>query len=129
MSVLHHAQSMTAYQQSQTEKRSQSIFQTAKDFVFCLHAGNRMANTCPKMHSCGTINPIWSDEEPPPDALIISNMLAYLVDWNNCRSQTLALEVMRCSLESEYDLIYKYLGPYQPQNCASAFCSTGYSWG
>ena len=83
-----------------------------------------MANTCPDMNSCGTIDPIWSDEEPPEDIWTMSTMNAYINGWSGCKSETITIQVMRCSLESDHDLIYRYTGPYYSSDCQTGFCGT-----
>ena len=81
-----------------------------------------MADTCPQPNSCGTRYPIWSDEEPPEEILTISTINAYTVSSGDCKSSTLAVEVMRCSLDTDDDIIYRFTGSYLHSSCEYAFC-------
>ena len=84
-----------------------------------------MLNTCPPMYSCGTIYPMWTDEEMPEDVLSAAtiNASAYAIGdpSSNCKHFTFQVEVMRCSLDTDYDLIYRYIRDYRSE-CLGAFC-------
>ena len=86
-----------------------------------IHTGRRMLNTCPPVLSCGTYHPIWTDEEAPADVFCIATINTYAVDPNECKKFTHEVQVMRCSLDTEYDLIYRFIGEYR-SSCARAFC-------
>ena len=88
-----------------------------------------MADTCPPIRSCGTSHPIWSDEDPPERILNITTVKAYIRNQSSCKHTTLIVEVMRCSQNTGYDLIYRYVGTYTDNDCKTAFCSMGFSFG
>ena len=80
-----------------------------------------MLNTCPPVKSCGTYNGIWTDEETPANVLSIATINAYGAGNGNCKKYPYKVQVMRCSLDTEYDLIYRYDGEYK-DTCFRAFC-------
>ena len=86
-----------------------------------------MLNTCPPSYSCGAIAPIWTDKEAPDDVLLPATITVYLSVYepgepsDYCKLLTSQVQVMRCSLDSDYDLIYRYIGDYEP-TCSLAFC-------
>ena len=87
-----------------------------------------MLDTCPPKYSCGTVFPIWIDKEAPEDVLSPATVNVYSSastsgpTSSNCKYITYPVEVMRCSLDTDYDLIYRYIGDYTTQTCARAFC-------
>ena len=92
-----------------------------KNFLLLL-TGNRLLNTCPTYESCGTTDPVWADEVMPEEVGKPLLIYAYQVRFNLCQGRTLPLLVMRCSLDTDYDYIYKYPGEYVTKTCAIAFC-------
>ena len=98
-----------------------------KHSVKFVQTGRRMLNTCPPEKSCGTWYPIWTDEEAPEDVLSPAAINVYasyyqpggVSSW--CKYNTHLVEVMRCSLDTDYDLIYRYIGGYI-SSCDAAFC-------
>ena len=91
--------------------------------------GSQLLNKCPKRNSCGTVFPMWTDEDMPKVIGVPTNVTVYgssLSDLSsNCKDDTIQVEVMRCSL-IDHDLIYRYIdGPYKnkyPDTCNLAFC-------
>ena len=57
----------------------------------------------------------------PTEVGKISTINVYGVYANSCRALTKPLRVMRCSLSTEYDLVYKY-GGQKTDSCSEAFC-------
>ena len=87
--------------------------------------GTRLLNTCPKYFSCGTYKPYWSDDVPPAAVGVPATITAYTVYGPHCRYNPAKLQVMRCSLNTPHDLIYKYLSMGHHKyytNCRYAFC-------
>ena len=86
-----------------------------------------MLNTCPPYFSCRALYPIWTDEEAPADILSLATINVYGSAHGHglpssfCKQYTYQVEVMRCSLDTDYDLIYRYVGDYKNQ-CNSTFC-------
>ena len=80
-----------------------------------------MLDTCPPIESCGAYHPIWTDEKAPADVLSTATIDTYGVGPNDCKKFAHEVQVMRCSLDTEYDLIYRYIGEYFP-TCGRAFC-------
>ncbi|XP_067951364.1 pancreatic secretory granule membrane major glycoprotein GP2-like [Watersipora subatra] len=89
-------------------------------FRFADEAGDQMLNTCPKWKSCGTSWPYWTDAPLPSDTDIgvIKQAYAFRVNRDDCKSYSIALEILRCSPK---DVIYRYTGEHKTL-CADAFC-------
>ena len=81
-----------------------------------------MLNSCPKFESCGTWLPYWTDDPMPQDVGVVSDIQAYGVYKGICDLLTAKVKVMRCSWDTDYDLIYKYVGSYMNLGCTRAFC-------
>ena len=100
-----------------------------KHFVNFVQTGRRLLNTCPPLGSCGTWLPIWTDEEAAEDVLSPATMIVYASKYHsgdpssNCKHYVYQIEVMRCSLDNDYDLIYRYIEHYYVP-CSAAFCGT-----
>ena len=86
-----------------------------------------MLNTCPPQYSCGSRVAIWTDEEVPEDVLSAASITVYGSTYishstpADCLHFTYQVKVMRCSLDTDYDLIYRYIGVYHT-SCEGAFC-------
>ena len=86
-----------------------------------------MLNICPLYISCGTAWPLWTDEEVPEDVLLLATINVYASYYKTgdpsykCKTVTYQAEVIRCSLDTDYDLIYRYIGNYVG-TCNMAFC-------
>ena len=87
-----------------------------------------MLNTCPPEYSCGVASPIWTDEDAPEDVLSPATITAYVSAYepgytapSDCMYNSLQVQVMRCSLDTEYDLVYRYIGRYFSL-CYIGFC-------
>ena len=86
-----------------------------------------MLNTCPPTYSCGTGYPLWTDEEAPDDKLSPATIDVYGSNYkpgdppSHCNLDTYHVEVMKCSLDTDYDLIYRYIDR-DFIVCAGAFC-------
>ena len=85
-----------------------------------------MLNSCPRGRSCGTANPFWSDGELPKIIGVSTTVNVYLVnsDSRGCNIWTRPLHVMRCSWNTDYDVIYKYGSDdrYDSSTCSVTFC-------
>ena len=85
-----------------------------------------MFNVCPPFKSCGTYAALWTDAVIPMVAGEVSTINAH----TSCdKSWTFQLNVMRCSLNTDYDIIYKYTGYrngaltwFDSTVCQGAFC-------
>ena len=91
-----------------------------------LFTGRRMLNVCAPNFSCGTSYPIWTDAVIPMVVGQVSTVDAYAYCDKRVNYQ---LNVMRCSLNTDYDIIYKYTGYYNGRgntwwdsSCNHAFC-------
>ena len=95
--------------------------------------GTRLLNTCPPVSSCGTYSPYWSDDVPPTAVGAPATITAYMSDApaRGCKfdppNNNRKLQVMRCSLRTPHDLIYKYIpsgvsGDNYVSDCIDAFC-------
>ena len=84
-----------------------------------------MLNSCPPPWSCGTINPFWSDGELPKIIGVNTTVNVYLSGGGKCKYWTRPLHVIRCSWDTDYDVIYKYGSDddYDSSTCSIAFCS------
>ena len=81
-----------------------------------------MLNFCPPMRSCGTYFPMWTDEEAPAEVLSLATISAYGRYYDvDCKHYIFDVQVMRCSLDTDYDLIYRLNGDYMSA-CGFAFC-------
>lgn len=90
-------------------------------FRFAGEAGTRMLNTCPKYQSCGARWPLWTDEPMPTVVGVRSKIIVYGSSETNCRRKTYTVEVMRCSWDTDHDLIYKQI-TNSGAGCQTAFC-------
>ena len=95
--------------------------------------GTRLLNTCPLRHSCGTWYPYWSDDVPPTAVGVPATIIAYMSATysDDCKfypeEYSRKLQVMRCSLSTPHDLIYKYIPSgvgrdVYKDTCLYAFC-------
>ena len=84
--------------------------------------GNRILNTCPKDHSCGTHSPVWTNASMPVEVGKLSFIYAYRVLGGDCTFRELPLEVIRCSMDTDCDYIYRYSADYITGTCSIAFC-------
>ena len=101
-----------------------------KHLVNFAQTGRRMLNTCLPRLSCGARLPIWTDEDAPDEVLSPATVNVYASSYRHgypqseCKNftfNTYQVQVMRCSLDTDYDLIYRYIGDYYDE-CARAFC-------
>ena len=85
------------------------------------------------MFSCGTATPYWSDDVPPTAVGVATTMTAYMsqAPGGSCKvdppTYNRNLQVMRCSLRTPDDLIYKYTPHCIDEDryvsiCPFAFC-------
>ena len=88
-----------------------------------------MLDVCPEAYSCGARGPIWTDEVIPMEVGKMSTINSYDQFGSYCKWSTQQLNVMRCSLDTDYDIIYKYTGYIDGNNnqwydsgCQAAFC-------
>ena len=104
------------------------------DHITIYTTGTRLLNTCPLYRSCGTDWPYWSDDVPPTAVGVPATITAYVSyapDESFCKYDPThlnkKLQVIRCSLSTPHDLIYKYIPSgvgddvYQ-DTCSEAFC-------
>ena len=100
-----------------------------------------MLDRCPEKYSCGTEIPIWTDEKMPQVVGVETTVNAYGVEevkegghlaglfdlafdsrtTRDCKHYPMKLKVMRCSLNTPHDFIYKP-GVYVKDPCAEGFC-------
>ena len=95
-----------------------------------------MLDRCPEKYSCGTEIPIWTDEKMPQVVGVETIVNAYGVEevkesgflglfgsriTRYCKQYPMKLKVMRCSLDTPHDFIYKP-GVYVKNPCAEGFC-------
>ena len=81
-----------------------------------------MLNSCPQPFSCGTMFSMWTDEPMPEEVGQQTLTYAYDVHADYCKYRATAIFVIRCSLNTDHDYIYKYHGGYINDTCSSAFC-------
>ncbi|XP_067930313.1 uncharacterized protein [Watersipora subatra] len=90
-------------------------------FRFTEAAGNRLLDTCPPWKTCGTNYPIWSDAELPTQVGVASTIFVYVREQYDCRDQAKKALVIRCSWDTDNDLIYKY-DSTKYSTCSIGFC-------
>jgi hypothetical protein len=90
-------------------------------FRFSGAAGNRMLHSCPKCKSCGTYHPFWTDAAMPSVIGAETTVDVYGVVRTDCKSITRQAKVMRCSLDTPHELIYKQTRDFT-YACNEAFC-------
>ena len=83
--------------------------------------GTHMLDKCPKFKSCGSYNPLWTDDEMPKNLGVVSNVNVYAVFKDTCKDWELPLQVIRCSWKTNNDFVYRYAGNYH-KYCPQAFC-------
>ena len=88
-------------------------------FRFTGSAGNILSDHCKNQFSCGTKSPMWSDAEMPTEVYKQATVIAHVSHAGNCKFSTREISVIRCSTDTSYDLVYRYLGNDQ---CFLAFC-------
>ena len=94
-------------------------------FRFVGDAGNMMLNSCPPTRSCGTLAGIWTDQEMP-SVLGKSTEVSIFASYSGiCKYLIKSILVMRCSYDTSYDFIYRYIDSYT--TCAFSFCGMSYS--
>ena len=90
-------------------------------FRFKGEAGNRMLNKCPKYRSCGAQNPLWTDRTMPQVVGVETNLKVYAVGKKKCKALTKTIKAMRCSWDTDYDLIFKQTTNLKGV-CFNSFC-------
>ena len=90
-------------------------------FRFSGDAGTHMLDSCPKWRSCGTFYPLWTDEKMPTQIGVVNKIYIYGVWKDDCKWVLREMEVMRCSWDSQNDLIYNRLSA-DTKTCSEAFC-------
>ncbi|XP_067947854.1 uromodulin-like [Watersipora subatra] len=96
-------------------------------FRFTGDAGTRLQNTCPRLGSCGTQIPYWTDATMPEKVKEVVTITVYGSERrynkpDKCKLNPRPLEVMRCSNRTQFDFIYRVPSDYT-EFCSSAFCS------
>lgn len=77
---------------------------------------------CPKVKSCGTWFPLWTDASDPEKVGVVTGAYAYEAYYDGqCAKTSWPIEIMRCS-KSTNDLIYRQV-TYDFPSCSIAFCS------
>ena len=77
--------------------------------------GTRLLTTCPPLYSCGTASPYWSDDVPPTAVGVPATITAHTSfaskhhSKHKSKQYNRKLQVMRCSLSTPHDFIYKYI--------------------
>ena len=90
-------------------------------FRFTGEAGHRMLNKCPRLRSCGSYVPHWTDEEMPKVVGVETDLKVYGAGSRNCRYFTRTVKAMRCSWDTDYDIIFKQTTNITG-NCYYSFC-------
>ena len=90
-------------------------------FRFSGAAGTHMLDSCPKYLSCGTNIPYWTNQRMPQEVGVETAVKVYGVLADNCRWFTASIQVMRCSIKTANDFIYRQTTNYS-YPCGEAFC-------
>jgi len=77
-------------------------------FRFAGEAGNRLLDTCPPPHSCGSQVGFWSNATMPSEVGVATQVRAYGSWLDGCYDFPIYIRVMRCSTPSQHDFIYQY---------------------
>ena len=96
-------------------------FSSSQWFRFSGAAGTHLLDSCLKSFSCGAIYPMWTDEKMPTAVGVEATVKVFGVYQNNCKDNSRYIKVMRCSLDSAFDLIYKQTTD-DSFDCGQAFC-------
>ena len=96
-----------------------SFHNQTRNLSIIIHTGRQMLNFCAPVKCCGAYHLIWTDEEVPADVFSLAAINTFAVDFDESKEFTHEVQVMRCSVDTEYDLIYKHIGEYKNNN---AFC-------
>lgn len=84
-----------------------------------------MLDSCPKPKSCGTENPLWTDDQMPSKVHQDKLIEAHKVVPTSCVRRTIKLWVVRCS-HMRNDFIYFFIpeasGLDYYTNCGIGFC-------
>ena len=72
------------------------------------------------MHSCGTLVPLWSDDEHPTDIGVVHHISASRMTASICGYNTLPVDVMRCAEGGRHYIYMNLVGNHS--QCAQAFC-------
>lgn len=81
-----------------------------------------MLNSCPKFRSCGTRDSLYTDEDMPEEVGKATLIYAYRAFDDVCGTKPKPIQALRCSLTTDHDYIYRYVGEYINGTCYSAFC-------
>ena len=92
-------------------------------FRFTGEAGNQMLNKCPRIRSCGAFKPLWTDEKMPDAIGVETDVKVYGVGRLKCKQLTLVVKAMRCSWNTDYDIIFKQTTNVK-RNCYYSFCGS-----
>ena len=77
-------------------------------FRFTSNAGNKLADFCVPLYSCGTAATLWSNSTMPSSVGVVSQITIYVHNRRNvCDNYSFRGSVMRCSSTAN-DLIYRY---------------------
>ena len=90
-------------------------------FRFTGEAGHQMLNKCPRLRSCGSYVPHWTDEEMPKVVGVETDLKVYGAGSRNCRYFTRTVKAIRCSWDTDYDIIFKQTTNITG-NCYYSFC-------
>ena len=99
--------------------------------MYFIMVGTSMLNRCPPIMSCGTETAYWTNDMMPTAIGIPSHINVYgSVDLGTgelCKSYIVPAEVVRCSLDTDFDLVYKISNyTYDGKGCSAAFCGMKY---
>ena len=87
-----------------------------------------MLNKCPRIHSCGSNLSYWTNDVMPKAVGIATNIYVYSSASKDgtvsCKKYSLKAQVMRCSLKTDHDFVYKFNDELEDDEdlCAAAFC-------
>ena len=94
--------------------------------VFLFFAGNKMLDSCAPIYSCGSLYPLWTDDEMPQDIGVETTVRAYRTSSSPCEynyyQYSGSLHVVRCSWDTKHDLVYKFVPSSYSSTCYYAFC-------
>ena len=76
-------------------------------FRFIGNAGNKLADFCVPMMSCGTVATLWSNSTMPSSVGVVSQITIYSHNAGICGLSSFRGSAMRCSSAAN-DLIYRY---------------------
>ena len=93
----------------------------AQWFRFSGAGGTHMLDSCPKWLSCGAAVSYWTNHTASKTIGVETTVKAYGISGTNCTTYTEEIKVIRCSWDTDFDLIYKQ-SKSTPFTCVQGFC-------